>query len=239
MSGSPGASLVTPSVRYGFFWWLLFCAGAGMSLLMAFRSQLGGDQYLMLDLGWHLVKDGEWLPFGMPTSAGGRSPGGFMALVMALPLYLWPDYRSPALLTLVLHAGAFLLLARTLKPVLTTNGMWLLLLLVWFNPWRLYFSAHIWNANLMFVAAVLHLATAQRMAAKREAWVTCLHVVLIALAMQVHTSAAVLAILSPLLLWRKMIQRALGRVRAGRHHRSGCLRTVAAGRHRQSHADTG
>ena len=195
-----------PSGRDGLLWWLIFCTGVGLSVLFAFRSQLGGDQYLMLDLGWRLVNEGQWSPYGMPTSAGGRSPGGFMALLMALPLYVWADYRSPALLTLALHAAAFLLLAHALRHVLTTRGMWLLLLFVWVNPWRLYFSAHVWNANFMFVAAVLHLVTAQRMAARRGAWTTFLHVVLIALAVQVHTSAVVLAFLSLLLFSRRMIQ---------------------------------
>ena len=202
MSLNPAVS----STRDGLLWWLVFCAGVALSVLFAFRSQLGGDQYLMLDLGWRLVNEGQWSQYGMPTSAGGRSPGGFMALLVALPLYAWADYRAPALLTLALHAGAFLLLVHALRPALTSRGMWLLLLLVWLNPWRLYFSAHIWNANFMFVAAVLHLATAQRMAMQREAWTTGLHVVLIALAMQVHTSAAVLAILSLLLYSRKMIK---------------------------------
>lgn len=198
--------IATPSTRGRLLWWLVFAAGLGVSLLMALRSQLGGDQYLLLDLGWRLLARGEWLPYGMPTSAGGRSPGGLMSLIIALPLYLWRDYRAPALMTAALHAGAFLLLAQALKPALTVNGRWLLLLLVWCNPWRIYFSAHLWNANFMFVAAVLHLATAQRMAKHRGVWATGSHVVLIALAMQVHTSAAVLAILSLLLVWKRMIQ---------------------------------
>ena len=160
----------------------------------------------MLELGWRLVARGEWVPYGMPMSAGGRSPGGLMALVVALPLAVWRDFRAPAFLTLVLHAGAFLLFVRTVRPALSTAGLWLLLPLLWLNPWRMYFSAHAWNANFMFVFAVLHLATAQRMRVRRRLGVTFLHVLLIGLAVQIHTSVVTLAIVSALLYARGMLR---------------------------------
>lgn len=184
----------------------LFVLGIGIGLLMVWNSQVGVDQSLMLALGWSLYHDGVWLPYGMPTSAGGRSPGGLTGLLVGLPLFIWTDYRAPALFALILHAAAFLLLLQLLKTTLSNAGRLLLLLLVWLGPWHLYFAAHIWNANYMFVIAVLHLASTIRMARHREAWSTCLHVLLIALAMQVHTSAFVLAILSLLLFLNKQIQ---------------------------------
>ena len=187
-------------------WWLIFGFGFALSIIMAMRSQIGGDQLMMLELGWKLVKDGQWLQYGMPTSAGGRSPGGLMSLLMAIPLWTWPDYRSPAVFIAVLHAFGFIILAYTLRETLTRRGMWLLMLLVWLNPWRMYFSAHIWNSNLMFIAAILHLASAQRMLKHKEAWNSCAQTLLIALAMQIHTSAAVLAVLSLLLWWKHIIK---------------------------------
>ncbi|MGD9842919.1 MAG: hypothetical protein AB7F79_09715 [Steroidobacteraceae bacterium] len=180
-------------------YWTAFLLGLGIGLVMVFNAQVGGDQIIMLDLGWSLFNDGQWLQYGMPTSAGGRSPGGLTALLVAAPLYVWQDYRAVAALTLLINAASFLLLRHLLRPVLTTAGQWLLLLLVWLTPWHLYFAAHIWNSNYMFAFAVLHLASVQRMSKHREAWNTALHGLLIALAMQVHTSAAVLAILSILL----------------------------------------
>lgn len=194
------------SARERALWWLVFAFGVVLSIFMALRAQLGGDQRLLLQLGWSVVGNGDWLPYGMPTSAGGRSPGGLMGLLVAAPLWVWRDYRSPALFTTLLHTAAFLMLSFNLKDALSRKGQWLLLLLVWLNPWRMYFSAHLWNANLMLIAAVLHVASARRMAVDREAWNSCAQVVLIALAMQIHTSAAVLAVLSLLLLWRGMIK---------------------------------
>jgi len=141
----------------------------------------------------------------MRTSAGGVSPGGFTGLLVALPLYIWRDYRSPAIFTVLLHAAAFLLLAHSLRDSLSRSGSWLLLLLVWLNPWRMYFSAHVWDPNLMFVAAVAHLVTAQRMATRDAPLATALHIVSIGLALQVHTSAAVLPVVTLLLAWKRLI----------------------------------
>ncbi|HEV2701413.1 MAG TPA: hypothetical protein VGV09_07270 [Steroidobacteraceae bacterium] len=183
-----------------------FVLGLSIGLLMVVNSQLSGDQLQLLNLGWQLSHNHLWLPHGMITSAGGFSPGGFSALLVAGPLYLWNDYRAPALFTLLCHAAAFLLLHRTLKPALTQSGGFLLLALLWLSPWHLYFASHIWDANYMYVFAILHLVTAQRMAQRREIAVTVAHVLVLGLSLQVHTSGAVLCILSLLLF-------ALGRLK--------------------------
>jgi hypothetical protein len=176
-----------------------FVLGLSIGLLMVANSQLTGDQAQLLNLGWQLAHNRVWLPHGMTTSAGGFSPGGFAGVLVAAPLYLWNDYRAPALFILMCHAGAFLLLVRTLKPALTQLGQYLLLVLLWLSPWHLYFAAHVWDANYMFVFAVLHLVTAQRMARQPEIWTTAAHVLLLGLSLQVHTSGFILCVLSLLL----------------------------------------
>ena len=176
-----------------------FALGLSIGLLMVANSQLTGDQAQLLNLGWQLSHNHVWLAHGMITSAGGFSPGGFSGLLIAAPLYLWNDYRSPALFILITHAAAFLLLVRVLKPALSDLGRYLLLVLLWLSPWHLYFAAHVWDANFMYVFAVLHLATSQRMAQHREAWTTAAHVLLLGLGLQVHTSGIILCVLSLLL----------------------------------------
>lgn len=195
---------MSPS-RARLLWWTTFVGGLGLSVFMASRSQVGGDQQLLLDLGWHFMK-GDWLPYGMPTSAGGRSPGGLMGLIIGAPMSLWPDYRAPILLTIFLHAAAFLLLVQTLGRGVTSEGRWLLLIFLWLNPWRMYFSAHLWNANLMFPIGVVHLVTAWSMRSRPVAWATFLHAAAVGLAFQVHTSFAILAILSLVLFATRMIR---------------------------------
>ena len=185
------------SARAKFVTW--FVLGLSIGLLMVVNSQVTGDQVQLLNLGWQLSHNHLWLPHGMITSAGGFSPGGFSGLLVAAPLYLWNDYRAPALFTLICHAGAFLLLIRALKPALTELGRYLLLVLLWLSPWHLYFASHVWDANYMYVFAVLHLVTSQRMAQHRETWTSAAHVLLLGLSLQVHTSGAILCILSVLL----------------------------------------
>ena len=176
-----------------------FVLGLSIGLLMVVNSQITGDQAQLLNLGWQLAHRHVWIPHGMITSAGGFSPGGFSALLVAIPLYLWNDYRAPALFTLLCHAAAFLLLVRALKPALSELGRYLLLILLWLSPWHLYFASHVWDANFMYVFAVLHLVTSQRMAQQREIGTTAAHVLLLGLGLQVHTSGAILCILSLLL----------------------------------------
>ena len=188
---------VRSGARAKFISW--FVLGLSIGLLMVANSQLTGDQAQLLNLGWQLAHNHIWLPHGMITSAGGFSPGGFAGVLVAAPLYLWNDYRAPALFILMCHAGAFLLLIRTLKPALTELGRYLLLVLLWLSPWHLYFAAHVWDANFMYVFAVLHLVTAHRMARQREIWTTAAHVLLLGLSLQIHTSGFILCVLSLLL----------------------------------------
>jgi hypothetical protein len=186
------------SARVKFLTW--FVLGLSIGLLMVVNSQLTGDQVQLLNLGWQLSHNHVWLPHGMITSAGGFSPGGFAGLLVAAPLYLWNDYRAPALFTLMCHAGAFLLLIRALRPALSELGRYLLLVLLWLSPWHLYFAARVWDANCMYVFAVLHLVTSQRMAQRRETWTSAAHVLLLGLSLQIHTSGAIPCFLSLLLL---------------------------------------
>lgn len=191
----------------GRFWLAtLFTLGFSIALLMVFNSQLSGDQMPMLDLGWQLARHHVWVAHGMLTSAGGYSPGGLTGLLTGIQLLLWSDYRSPALFILIFNAAAFLLLLRTVRAALTELGQLLLLLLLWLSPWHLYFSSHLWDPNYMFVFAVLHLATAQRMWRHNEVWTTAAHVLLLGLGVQMHTSAAVLCILSLVLYMKGLIK---------------------------------
>jgi hypothetical protein len=189
---------VQGKARLKFVTW--FVLGLSIGLLMVMNSQLSGDQIQLMNLGWQLSHNDVWIPHGMITSAGGYSPGNFSALLVGIDLIIWNDYRSPALFTLLLNAGAFLLLLRTVGPAVTDFGREMLIVVVWLSPWHLYYSAHLWDANYMFVFAVLHLVTARRMSQQTEFWTTAAHVTLLGLGLQIHTSAVVLCILS-VMLW--------------------------------------
>lgn len=166
--------------------WSLVGLGAAISLVMVARSQVGGDQLNLLARGWLLAERGEWVQFGMPTSAGGLAPGGLTSLVVGVPLLLWQDFRAPTLLLWLSHLVALLVLDRSLGRALGRHGRLLLAVLFWLSPWQLYFSAHLWNANYMFFCGAVHLATAYASRLKPSFSASLIHVATLGFAFQLH-----------------------------------------------------
>ena len=152
---------------------VLFAVGLAISLVMVARSQVSGDQLNMLARGW-LFTHGEWVQFGMTTSANGKEPGGLISLLAGLPLLLWRDYRAPALLILASHALAYFLLDRTLRGILSARERLLFCVLYWLNPWRLYNSAYLWPANWLFIFGAVHLWTVYRQRREPSFWLSLL-----------------------------------------------------------------
>ncbi len=185
--------------RLGYLRWALFAAGLAASIVMARRAQIELDQFALIVRGWMLAKEGWLVPFGALTAAGGFQPGALSSLLMGLPLLVWEDYRAIGFLTLFTHIGAYWLLDRTLKDVVGARGRLVLCIVYWLNPWRLFYSAHVWNPNLVFLPAVLHLSTAMRSRQRASFLQSFGHVLAIGIAFQLHASFLVLAIASLLL----------------------------------------
>jgi len=187
-------------------YWSLVVIGLALSVWMALHSQVLPDQVNQLRFAWHLIEEGEWLPHGVPTSAGGKTPGGMIAIVTAVPLLLWMDYRAVAVSIVLLNLGAFLLLERAIRPALGSAGRWLLLLMLWLSPWRMAYASHIWAPNYALPIGMMHLATASAMRTRRSFWATLAHVLLIGLGVQIHLGLALLAVLSLLLVIGRVIK---------------------------------
>jgi hypothetical protein len=180
---------------------VLFAVGLAISLVMVARSQVSGDQLNMLARGW-LFTHGEWVQFGMTTSANGKEPGGLISLLAGLPLLLWRDYRAPALLILASHALAYFLLDRTLRGILSARERLLFCVLYWLNPWRLYNSGYLWPANWLFIFGAVHLWTVYRQRREPSFWLSFLHALALAALVQVHASFFVLVLASVMLVLR-------------------------------------
>jgi hypothetical protein len=187
-------------------WWLLFGVGLVASLIMVFRFQPEGDQMNMLYHGWKFAFDGEWLQYGLNTSAGGDSPGGMLSLFVGLPLAVWPDHRAPALLVWVLGLAAYLILDRIVGRVLGPFGRVIFAVFYWINPWRVHFTSSLWNANYMIFLGSLHLWAAWQLRRRPRFWPSLVCVVIVGLGVQLHTSAVVLAFATLLLWWRGVIK---------------------------------
>lgn len=183
--------------------WLLFALGLAISVAMVVRSQVAGDQLNLLARGWLLAEEGRFIPYGNPMSTGGKAPGGVTTLLVGLPLMLWKDHRAPTAVVLLFHVAAWLLLDRTLAPLLSRRGRVLLVLFYWLNPWRMYFSAFLWNPNYLFLMGAVHLWSCLRQRERASFWPSFWHGAALALSFQIHASFLLLAVASLLLWWRR------------------------------------
>jgi len=181
---------------------VVFAAGLAFTWIYWSRSQVAGDQLNMLARGWLLMVEGEWVPFGLGTSAGGKAPGGFTSLIVGLPLAVWQHHRSPTLVIVGLNLIGYLLLDRLVARELGPMARLLYAVVYWLNPWRLYHSGFLWNANYLLPLGALHFWTIYRQREQPRFWDSFLQVLLIGLAAQLHASVATLVILSLLLWWR-------------------------------------
>ena len=181
----------------------LFVLGLVISVIMLARCQVGGDQLNMLARGWLLAEAGQWVPYGVHTSAGGDSPGGLTSVLVGLPLFVWRDHRAPVVAILFSHIIAYLLLDRLVKQTLGTPYRLAFCVVYWLNPWRIYFSAHVANTNYLFFFGALHAWTAYRLRLQPRFWDSFLHVLAITLPFQLHASGFVLPVVSALLLYRR------------------------------------
>lgn len=185
---------------------LFFAFGLAVSVLMVARSQVAGDQLNHLGRGWHLATEGRWVPFGPPATKGGAQAGGMTGLLVGLPLMLWEDHRAPTAVVLLFHLAAYLLLDRMARRALRPEERFLLALLYWLNPWRLFFSGFLWNPNYLLLAGAVHLWTAWRLKSRPSFWISFAHMLALGLAIQIHAACLMLVIATALLWWRGYVR---------------------------------
>jgi hypothetical protein len=177
-----------------------FLIGLAISIFMVFRSQVGGDQLNLLARGWLLADEGRWIPYGNPMSTGGKAPGGITSVLVGLPLMVWRDHRAATAVVLLFHVLAYWLLDRTLRPILSPAERALFALLYWLNPWRMYFSAFLWNPNYLFLAGAVHLWACLAQRERARFGPSLVLGATLVLAFQIHASFLLLAV-SSFLLW--------------------------------------
>jgi hypothetical protein len=184
----------------------IFVCGLGASVLMACRSQVGGDQLQLVARGWLLAKRGIVVPYGNPTSNGGFSAGSLTSIVAGVPMMVWPHHRAPVALIIITHVVAFLLLDRTFRRILNPSERLLFAVFYWLNPWRIYLSGFLWNPNYLFVFGALHAWTSWKQKDRPSFWLSFLHVGGIAMAFQLHPSFLLLVVPSAFLALRRYVR---------------------------------
>ena len=197
----------------------ILCTGAALQVLLWSRQWIYGDQYALLLAGIGVLETGDLPPFAKTMSGGGRVPGALLPLLVAAPLQVWADYRAPGLLIGVSHVAAAAVLSACIGRALGIRFLAAYLAVYWLSPWRLYHAGFVWEPAYLFLPAALHLASAYRLRERPHTGWSLLHAANLTLALQLHGSFLVLALLTA----------GLATVRRIRLDVRGCVLGVLAG----------
>lgn len=193
--------------RYGVS--VLFYLGLGGGLLLSWlfsvNQLLTGDQTQMLYKGYLGAYEGVWLSYGNAASAVGNVPGSLSAWLIGGPLLLWDSPYAPMVLLLAMRLVGFLLFDAVIRQVFDDRARLLFLVLCWLNPWFQYESL-LYNPSYLFLFSAMHCWSAWHMRERASFWHTIVHLLAIGMAMQLHYSWPLLAVISTYLFWRRILK---------------------------------
>ncbi|MGZ5208864.1 MAG: 3-deoxy-D-manno-octulosonic acid transferase, partial [Sulfuricurvum sp.] len=187
---------------------LLFATGLVIGLFFSFlyanHQIMTGDQFQMIQKGYLGAHSGVWQSYGNAASAVGNVPGSLSALIIGLPLIVWDSPWAPMTFLITLHLASFFLFNAVIKQVFNPAIQLVFLVLYWLNPWFL-FENVLYNPSYLFFFSALHVWSAYHMREKSSFFYTFVHVAAIAMAMQLHYSWIILALISLYLYIRGII----------------------------------
>ncbi len=185
---------------------VILVVGIALQFFLWSRQSVMTDQIMLLTLGLDFAETGRLDPFAIHMSGGGRLPGALLQLLIGVPLRLWFDFRSPALLIGVTHLAAVAVLGATLAKALGPRSAVFFLAIYWLSPWRLYHAGFLWNPGFVFLPAAVHLASAYRLRERPRFLASAVLVAAIVMTMQVHASFLLLLVSTAILLWKKKVR---------------------------------
>lgn len=180
-------------------------AGLLLSWLFSVNQLLTGDQTQMLYKGYLGAYEGVWLSYGNAASAVGNVPGSLSAWLIGGPLLLWDSPYAPMVLLLAMRLVGFLLFDAVIRQVFDDRVRLLFLVLCWLNPWFQYESL-LYNPSYLFLFSAMHCWSAWHMRERASFWHTIVHLLAIGMAMQLHYSWPLLAVISTYLFWRSILK---------------------------------
>lgn len=180
-------------------------AGLLLSWLFSDHQLLTGDQTQMLYKGYLGAYEGVWLSYGNAASAVGNVPGSLSAWLIGGPLLLWDSPYAPMVLLLAMRLVGFLLFDAVIRQVFDDRVRLLFLVLCWLNPWFQYESL-LYNPSYLFLFSAMHCWSAWHMRERASFWHMIVHLLAIGMAMQLHYSWPLLAVMSTYLFWRRILK---------------------------------
>lgn len=187
-----------------FYFGVMFI-GLLTSILYSNLQKLTGDQTQMLYKGYLGAYEGVWLSYGNAASAVGNVPGSLSAWLIGGPLLLWDSPYAPMVLLLVMRLVGFLLFDAVIRQVFDDRVRLLFLVLCWLNPWFQYESL-LYNPSYLFLFSAMHCWSAWHMRERASFWHMIVHLLAIGMAMQLHYSWPLLAVMSTYLFWRGILK---------------------------------
>ncbi|HDX8364146.1 TPA: 3-deoxy-D-manno-octulosonic acid transferase [Aeromonas veronii] len=159
----------------------------------------------MLYKGYLGAYEGVWLSYGNAASAVGNVPGSLSAWLIGGPLLLWDSPYAPMVLLLAMRLVGFLLFDVVIRQVFDDRVRLLFLVLCWLNPWFQYESL-LYNPSYLFLFSAMHCWSAWHMRERASFWHMIVHLLAIGMAMQLHYSWPLLAVMSAYLFWRRILK---------------------------------
>ncbi len=190
---------------HGILWGATLSLGLLCSVLFLCNQILTGDQTQMLYKGYLGAYEGVWLSYGNAASAVGNVPGSLSAWLIGGPLLLWDSPYAPVLLLLAMRLVGFLLFDAVIRQVFGDRVRLLFLVLCWLNPWFQYESL-LYNPSYLFLFSAMHCWSAWHMRERASFWHMIVHLLAIGMAMQLHYSWPLLAVMSTYLFWRRILK---------------------------------
>lgn len=187
-----------------FYFGVMFI-GLLISILYSNLQKLTGDQTQMLYKGYLGAYEGVWLSYGNAASAVGNVPGSLSAWLIGGPLLLWNSPYAPMVLLLAMRLVGFLLFDAVIRQVFDDRVRLLFLVLCWLNPWFQYESL-LYNPSYLFLFSAMHCWSAWHMRERASFWHMIVHLLAIGMAMQLHYSWPLLAVMSTYLFWRRILK---------------------------------
>jgi|GEM_PF-6249593 len=182
---------------------ILFFVGLVVQIYLSFSYWVGGDQLHLLDLGAKLAYENELLGYSKLKEGGGANLGSLMQLLVAGPLYLWENFRSPMLIPLMFSVVSYFLVSSVIKETYGDYGVLLFTIFYWLSATRLYNTGFLWEPAYLSLPAAMHLVSYFWLKKiPKHFGYTVIHVFALFLLVQIHNSALILGLASMYLLFR-------------------------------------
>src|SRR5690606_23350836 len=138
-------------------------------------------------------------------SGHGHIPGSLLQLVIGVPLWLWPHFKSPLVITTVLHLAGAWVMWRVLSLELGYRAAALYAGIFLLSPWRLCHGGMLWEPAYLCGLAPFHFGLCWVHRERGTFWSALGIGLVLAAGIQLHASVLVLWILTALLWVRGLM----------------------------------